>query len=177
MSFAKPEENIKHLGLVAGNHVADFGAGTGHYSFAAARVVGSEGRVYAIDIQKDLLDRVHQEAEQRGFRNVHVLWGDTETVGGSKLKVDAVDAVIASNILFQVENKSGFVHEVKRVLKKGGKVMVVDWSESFAGLGPTSQQVVTEDIVRTLFENNGFALEKTFDGGAHHYGMVFVNAV
>lgn len=177
MSFAKPEENIKPLGLSAGKHVADIGAGTGHYAFAAARIVGAEGRVYAIDVQKDLLDRVHQEAEQKGLRNVHVIWGDAETVGGTKLKVDAVDAVIASNILFQVESKSGFVHEVKRILKKGGKVLVVDWSESFAGLGPNPQHVVSENIARELFENNGFALEKTFDAGAHHYGLVFTNAV
>jgi ubiquinone/menaquinone biosynthesis C-methylase UbiE len=177
MSFASPEKNIALLGLSAGKIVADLGTGTGHYAFAASKIVGAEGRVYAIDVQKDLLDRLQQEIEQKGIHNIDVMWGDTETIGGSKLKVDAVDAVIASNILFQVESKGGFIHEIKRILKKGGSVLVIDWAESFAGLGPDPQHVVSEEVARGLFENNGFALEKTFDAGAHHYGMVFKNVV
>jgi len=177
MSFASPEKNIIPLGLSAGKRVADLGSGTGHYALAASRLVGSEGYVYAIDVQKDLLDRFQQEIEQKGIRNIHVMWGDVETVGGSKLKVDAVDAVIASNILFQAESKTGLIHEIKRILKKGGSVLVIDWSESFAGLGPSSQEVVSEEIARDLFEKNGFSLEKTFDAGAHHYGMVFKNSL
>lgn len=177
MSFASPEKNITLLGLSAGKSVADLGAGTGHYAFAAAKIIGAEGHVYAVDIQKDLLDRLHKEVEQKNIHNIDVVWGDIETVGGTKLKTDAVDAVIASNILFQVESKSGFIHEVKRILKKGGLVLVIDWAESFAGLGPDPQHVISEEITRNLFENNGFALEKTFDAGAHHYGLIFKNVV
>lgn len=173
MSFANPQKNIKELGLSAGMSVADIGCGTGHYVFESARLVGEEGEVFAVDIQKDLLDRLATEAEEKGFKNVHVLWGDAENVGGTKLRQGAVNAVIVSNVLFQAESKSGLVHEIKRILKQGGKLLLVDWAESFAGLGPSPQQVVPENIARELFENNGFSLLKTFDAGAHHYGFVF----
>lgn len=173
MSFANPEKNITHVGLSAGMSVADIGAGTGHYTLLAASLVGREGEVYAVDIQKDLLDRLASDVQEKGLRNVHVLWGDAENVGGTKIRQDAVDVVIVSNVLFQTESKSSFVHEIHRILKKGGKLLLIDWSESFAGLGPAPQQVVSEDIARNLFEKNGFELLKDFEAGAHHYGMVF----
>lgn len=177
MSFSNPEKNITHLGLVAGMAVADIGAGTGHYTLRAASLVGHEGAVYAVDIQKDLLDRLATDAKEKGFRNVHVLWGDAENVGGTKIRQGAVDAVIVSNVLFQTESKSSFVHEIYRITKQGGKILLVDWSESFAGLGPAPQQVVSEDTARELFEKNGFELLEQFEAGAHHYGLVFRKAV
>lgn len=173
MSFAQPENNIKYLGVTAGKSVADIGAGTGHYTFLLSGLVGREGNVYAIDIQKELVERISKEAEERNIQNVHALWGDAENIGGTKLKSEAVDDVIVSNVLFQTESKSGLVAEIKRILKKKGKVMVIDWSESFAGLGPDSLHVVTEETARSLFENNGFVLEKKFEAGAHHYGLIF----
>lgn len=173
MSFANPEKNITHLGLSAGMSVADIGAGTGHYVMLASRLVGLEGQVYAVDIQKDLLDRLATEVAEKNIKNIHILWGDAENIGGTKLRQDAVDAVIISNVLFQTESKSGLVHEIHRIVKKGGRVLVIDWSESFAGLGPAPQQIVSEDIARDLFEKNGFELIKTFEAGAHHYGIVF----
>lgn len=176
MSFIKPEESIKHLGLSAGKAVADIGAGTGHFTFLMSRLVGPEGSVYAVDIQKNLLERIQKEAEEKNIRNVHILWGDAENIGGTKLKAAAVDAVLVSNVLFQTESKSGLVAEIKRILKKNGKVMIIDWSESFGGLGPDSLHVVSSETARTLFENNGFVLEKSFEAGAHHYGLLFRHA-
>jgi len=173
MSFIKPEEVIKHLRLSAGKSVADIGAGIGHYSFLISPLVGQEGSVYAIDIQKDLLEKLIKQAAEKNISNIHAMWGDAENVGGTKLTSGAVDVVLISNVLFQTESKSGLVNEVKRILKKNGKVVVVDWSESFAGLGPDSLHVVSEEITRSLFENNGFVLEKRFEAGAHHYGLVF----
>ncbi len=172
MSFVKPEEVIKQMKLSAGKAVADIGAGIGHYSFLMSPLVGREGVVYAIDIQKDLLQKLIKQAEEKKILNIHALWGDAENIGGTKLKAEAVDTVLLSNVLFQTESKSSLVAEIKRILKKNGILVVVDWSESFAGLGPDSLHVVSEEIARSLFENNGFVLEKTFEAGAHHYGLV-----
>lgn len=173
MSFIQPDQTIKHLGLSAGKSVADIGAGTGHFTFIMSSLVGTEGNIYAVDIQKNLLEKIQKEAEEKNIRNIHTLWGDAENIGGTKLKAGAVDAVLISNVLFQTESKSGLVAEIKRILKKNGKVMVVDWSESFGGLGPDSLHVVPEHTAKSLFENNGFTLEKAFEAGAHHYGLVF----
>ncbi len=173
MSFIKPEEVIKNFALSAGMSIADIGAGSGHYVFALSERVGQEGSVYAIDIQKNLLENLAKQIEEKHSANIHTIWGDAENVGGTKLRSNMIDFVLVSNVLFQTESKSGFVHEIKRILKKGGRVAVIDWSESFGGLGPDSLHVVPEHITRSLFENNGFVLEKTFEAGAHHYGLIF----
>lgn len=177
MSFSQPSTNIAHLQLTHGMSVADIGCGSGHYTFEASRVVGNDGSVYAVDVQKNLLDKIAKEAESQHIKNIHVLWGDAETVGGTRLRADSVDAVVASNVLFQTESKSSFVHEMKRILKKNGKIMLIDWSESFTGMGPDSLHVVSDTIARKLFEDNGFTVEKVFDAGLHHYGFIFSNSV
>lgn len=176
MSFANPEENIKNLGLQPGHKVADFGSGVGHYTFPAAKIVGTTGHVYAVDVLKEQLERLRNDAKSLGLKNIDILWGDVETVGGTKLGSNTMDAVIVSNILFQVESNAGLVHECERVLKVGGRVLLVDWSESFGGLGPKANMVVDAQTAQELFENGGFELLKTFDAGAHHYGLIFKNS-
>lgn len=154
-------------------HVADFGAGSGAYALAAARAVGPDGKVYAIDVKKEVLARLKKEATERRLYNVEVLRGDVGKLGGSGLRDGAVDAVIISNILFQIEDKQVFAREVGRVLKKGGKVLIVDWSQSFGGIGPEAGAVFREDAARELFTGAGFSFERSIDAGAYHYGLVF----
>jgi len=69
-----------------GMKVADVGAGSGFYSLEAARKVGSSGRVYAIDVQKNLLERLRSQAISEGLGNVEVVWGNAEKIGGTKVR-------------------------------------------------------------------------------------------
>ena len=63
--FSNPEKNIEQLGLTPGMKVADLGSGSGFYTIASARLVGTSGLVYSIDIQKDLLTRIKTEASKQ----------------------------------------------------------------------------------------------------------------
>lgn len=171
--FSNPEENIKYLNLKEGSVVADFGSGAGHYVIPLAEVVGREGRVYAIDVQKSLLLKTQAEAKSKNIQNIETLWGDLDIPKGSKLRSDTLDAVILSNILFQVENKGTLVQEAKRVLKTGGKVLLIDWTDSFGGLGPQPNHVVDENEAQKIFEENGFVLKERVHAGSHHYGFIF----
>jgi len=87
MAFADPQQNIRNLNLREGMHVADFGTGSGHYAFALSRAVGESGRVYAVDIQRDLLGRLKNEATRGRYGNVVISWGDIEQPKGSKLRM------------------------------------------------------------------------------------------
>src|SRR5665648_474445 len=143
--FTNPEQNILHLGLKEGMRVADFGAGTGFYSKAASIKVGYSGKVYAIEVQKDLVKKLESELRHWGISNVECIWGDIEKRNGTKISDRSMDAVIVSNVLFQTEDKLGLIDEVKRVLKKNGQVLMVDWTGSFGGMGPAKEHVVTEN--------------------------------
>jgi len=171
--FSDPKKNIEQFALLPGMRVADLGSGSGFYCLAAARAVTDSGRVYGIDLQKDLLTRLKNNAQKEGILNIEVIWGDVEVVGGTKLGDHLLDAVIISNLLFQVKNKAEVVKEAKRILKPQGRVLMVDWSESFGGLGPRPEDVVTADAVKKLFADEGFGFDKEINAGAHHYGLVF----
>lgn len=173
MAFVSPEEIVKSISLDEGMHLADFGAGSGAYVFAAAKRVGKSGRVYAIDLNKELLQKVKRESIQGGNSNIEIIWGDVEVSKGSKLAGGAVDRVILSNILFQVEDKEGVVKETARILKPNGMALVVDWSGSYGGLGPKESQVITAREVRKLFLNNSFEEVREVNAGDYHFAIVF----
>lgn len=169
--FSDPASNLAKLGLTDGMRVVDLGAGSGFYSIEAAKLVGANGRIYAVDVQKDLMERLRKIASDQHIQNVEVVWGNIEKIGGSKLREGIADRVIASNVLFQLEKPDNFVLEIKRVLKPGGKVLVVDWSE----VSPMSpKNLVPAMKAETLFEKSGFKLDQSFNAGDHHYGLVFI---
>ena len=103
MTFLDPQNNIEQFGLSEGMIVADLGSGSGFYTVAAAQAVGGSGRVYAIDVQKNMLEHVKNLVNERKIMNVEIVWADIEKVGGTKLKGFSVDAVIISsfdNVVF-----------------------------------------------------------------------------
>ena len=171
--FTDPEKNLEQFDLQKGMRVADFGSGSGFYATTAARLVGDKGKVFAVDIQKDLLTRLKKDAAGKKLLNIEIIWGDLEKAGGAKLKDGSVDRAIISNLLFQIGEKENLVKEAARALKPNGKVLAIDWTDSFGGLGPQEKDVFGKAAAQTLFETAGFVLERTIAAGAHHYGLVF----
>jgi ubiquinone/menaquinone biosynthesis C-methylase UbiE len=171
--FSDPDKNLAQLGLAEGMKVADLGAGTGYYSIAAGRRVGGSGRIYAVEVQKDLLNRLKSNATAEKVLNIEVVWGSIDTIGGTKLHDGLVDRAILANTLFQIEQKDrdGLALEIKRILKVGGKLLVVDW---LPGSPLSPKNCIPRMIAENLFNKNGFTIEKTFNAGEHHYGLVFI---
>jgi len=168
--FTDPVKNLRALGLTENMIVADLGAGSGFYTLPAARIA-TNGRVYAVEVVKESLHLLAAKAKSAHLKNVEVVWGNVDKPGGTKLRDGLADAVIASNILFQVEDRDGFVAEVKRILKKGGEVLLIDWSDASELLGQ-GHAPVPKAVAREMFEAKGFAFAREVDAGAHHYGMI-----
>ncbi len=171
--FSDPENNIKQFALAPGMLVADFGSGSGFYSMAIARAVSPGGKVFAVDIQKDLLQKLKNGAKQNNLNNIDIVWGDLEHLGGTKLRESSLDAVVICNLFFQIENKDGLCLEAKRILRPNSRVLVVDWSGSFAGIGPQEKDVVPKMKMTNLFQDHGFKLDREISAGAEHYGLIF----
>lgn len=171
--FSQPEKNIEQFHVDPGMSVADLGSGAGFYSLAVSDVVGDTGTVYAIDVQKDLIQKLKNEADKRQKKNIKTIWSDIEEVHGSTLNDAVVDRVLIANTLFQVEHKEGLIKEAHRILRKNGKMLLVDWSDSFGGLGPHKEDVIIEERAKKICEENGFVFEKKISAGDHHYGMIF----
>jgi FkbM family methyltransferase len=173
MAFADPIKNLNQLNLHDGLVVADIGAGSGHYTLEAARRVAPGGKVFAIDIQQDLLARIKNDAHKHTIKNVEVIHGNIEQKGGMKLKEESIDVAIVSNVLFQAESKEAAIAEIYRIMKPGGKVMLVEWSDTVSGIGPGKNQIIPEAETKALFEAHQFSHAGTFNPGDHHYGLLF----
>ena len=172
-SFADPESNIKQFALQPGWHIADLGAGTGAYTLPAAKAVGGNGKIYACEVQKELLTRMRNDAQKEHLTNIEYIWSNIEKPGGTKLGDRSMDGAIVSNVLFIAEDRPGFVKEIARIIKPGGHVYFIDWSDSFGGMGPQPEHVISAKQTTELFAQFGFTSERTFDTGPHHYGIIF----
>ncbi|MBI4068271.1 class I SAM-dependent methyltransferase [Candidatus Kaiserbacteria bacterium] len=170
--FAHPRSNVAALGIKHGMRVADFGAGSGVYTLGVAEQLGGSGAVYAVDVQRDLLRRIHNEAVRLGYKNVEVIWADLEIPRASKLADSSIDLVLISNLLFQVPDKTPVLREARRIVKSVGRVAIIDWSGSFGGMGPIKEDVVEREAALKLCQKTGLALEREFNAGAHHYGLI-----
>ena len=169
--FSDPAKNLKTLGLRENNIVADLGAGTGFYSTLAGHIV-SRGKVYAVEINKEFLHTIRNKVKEAHLNNVEIIWGNIEKLGGTKIRDNIADAVIASNVLFQVEDKDKFILETKRILKPNGQVLLIDWSDDSPAVG--FKGFISENRAREMFEKKGFVFERKIDAGEHHYGMILI---
>lgn len=172
--FAVPAQNIKKIGITHGMKVADFGAGSGMYTRVIAEALSGSGTVYAIDVQKDLLRRIKNDAHTRHLQNIEIIWGDLEVAGSSKIQDHTVDVVLLSNVLFQVPVKKNLLIEAKRIVKQTGRVVIIDWTDSFGGLGPHKDDVFSRAAAKALVSAVGLRVVEEFDAGAHHYGLICV---
>ncbi|MFY9462463.1 MAG: methyltransferase domain-containing protein [Candidatus Sungiibacteriota bacterium] len=171
--FLHPERTIGRLDVKKGMTVADFGAGSGFFTIALARLVGESGKVYAIDIQKFSLDLIKSKAHIENLLNIETVWADLELPQGSHLPAESVDLVVISNILFQSEKKLEVMREAYRVLKPQGRIAVIEWDETpFAG-GPPAEMRIAKRAAQSLLGQAGFILDREFEAGSHHYGLLY----
>lgn len=171
--FVIPDVVATHFHLNEGDLVADFGAGAGFFLRALSKAVGESGRVYACEIQKGLVEKIGELVRLQFLGNVHPLWCDLEESNGIKIATGELDAAILVNTLFLIEDKNVSIQEMARTMRSGGKFFVIDWTESFGGMGPEPSAVVTAADTTALFEANGFVYEREFPAGDHHYGLAF----
>ncbi len=170
-TFSDPSKNIRELGFKSTDEVADFGSGSGVYTLALSKMVK---KVYAVDVQKDLLTRIENHAEESGLDNVEIVWGNIEEARGIGLRDETLDGVLLSNTLFQVGDKIGTIKEAWRVLKPGGVLAVIDWTDSYGGLGPRASNILTQSEANLICTDNNFAFKGDFDAGEHHYGILYI---
>lgn len=170
--FVDPQVVTSHFHLREGDVVADFGAGSGFYMKPLSSAVGSSGIVYLCEIQKNLVDMLGSKARAEHILNARPLWCDFEKPRGVRLTDGVLDAGLLSNVLFQIQDKHTALAEVARVLRKGAKLFLIDWTDSFGGLGPAPKDVYIESEARKLVVEAGFQVESTFPAGDHHYGLM-----
>lgn len=170
--FSDPQKNIEQFAIDPGLSVADFGSGAGFYALALSRAVGPTGHVYAVDVQQDLLIRLKNEAIRQNISNIEIVLGNVEENKGSQLKDNSVDRVVIVNMLFQTKDRDAVIDEAKRILKDKGTILIIDWSDSFGGLGPAPHYLFNASQAEALCRGKGLDIVRNINAGDHHYGFI-----
>lgn len=177
IDFAHPAQNVGTLSIQQGMVIADLGAGSGHYTLEFARRLDGLGRVYAVDVQSDLLRRIQREAALRRLQGVEIIHGDIERERGTKLADRHVDLALLSNVLFQLEQPLAALREAWRIVRPTGSVVVIEWADSPSAdgrrLGPAKKHVLGEERALELAQEASLQPLYRFDAGAHHFGLAF----
>jgi ubiquinone/menaquinone biosynthesis C-methylase UbiE len=170
--FADPVKILKDFGIGDSMIIVDLGAGSGFYSLPAARTAHN-GKVYAVEVQRDFVVTLKDKAKLEGLKNVECLWGNIEKRGGTQIAENIADVVIISNVLFLANNKKHLLEEAYRILKSGGRVLFIDWSDTTTPFGPKGERLIKPDLARKMFEAEKFSFDRGIEAGEHHYGMIF----
>lgn len=169
-----PNFVLEKVGVREKMEMADLGCGAiGHFVFPAARLVGREGLVYAVDIQRGVLENIEKRAELENLPQVICVWSDLERWGAAKIESGTLDLAFLINTLFQNKDRPTVLREAGRLLKIGGKLAVVDWLLTGAPFGPPVEGRVDPVWVESEMDKIGFHLLTRFSPGHYHYGLVF----
>jgi ubiquinone/menaquinone biosynthesis C-methylase UbiE len=136
--------------------VLDVGAGTGYWTEPLARLVGPNGKVFAVDVEPVMLDEIRTLAAQRHLTNVNVVQsGDTSI----PLDDGIADLVVLGFVLHEPNDLDGFLAEIVRLLKPAGRVLVIEWQDHPTEAGPPLEYRVSAEEARALLGAAGLSVE------------------
>jgi len=154
--------------------VADLGCGaSGHFIYLAANLVGKRGKIYAIDILKTILETINKRIKQENIENIETVWSNLEIFGATKVESGSLDIALLINTLYQSHKRGEILREAVRMLKKGGRLVVVEWKNVALPFGPPIEERVKIDLLKTGAQKLGLKVDDEFDAGQYHYGILF----
>jgi ubiquinone/menaquinone biosynthesis C-methylase UbiE len=172
--FLDPIAIIAELDVKSGSVAVDFGCGPGYFSLPFAKAVGDQGRVYSLDILPHVLETVIGKAKNSGITNIITKRVNLEKENGTKLEDVSADWVILKDILFQNQDKLVIIKEAYRVLKSGGKAIIVEWNQNDSAVGPVHEIRIPQVTLEKMFSDQNFIIEKNIEAGDFHYSFVAV---
>ena len=158
---------LKEIGLRSGQKVLDFGCRVGHYTIPAAKAVGNEGIVYAVDKEADALNELSRKVTAHDLTNVRV----TKTSGQLRLPLEnrLIDVVLLYDVLhyFVKDERVRLYQEVFRVLSKNGLLSV--YPKHTLEDNPSKEfQHLRSNDVRWEIQSAGFQFDQQYCGLISH---------
>ena len=157
--WQQPERVVEVLEIRPGARVADLGAGGGYFTFRLADAVGPDGRVYAVDVDRDMTDYLGERAREEGLDNVVVVLAQYDD---PLLPEAGVDLIFTVNTYHHFKDRSAYFARAARALAPGGRVAVIDFRPEglFQRLFPHS---TSAEVIRTEMESAGYRLDAEYD--------------
>ncbi|MDR4507677.1 MAG: methyltransferase domain-containing protein [Candidatus Brocadiaceae bacterium] len=156
-AWQKPEKIISALGVEKGQIIADIGAGSGYLTEKLSDYVGIEGIVYAVDIQREMLDYIAKRLKDKKPENVTLVLG---TMDDPKLpRGEHLDTAILLSTYHEIAKPIDFLKKVKHALKPHGKLAILEFG-SKSPIGPPASVRLPEELVINELKQAGFSLQQ-----------------
>ena len=159
------------LGIADGSVVADLGAGGGWFTIRLARRVGPNGKVYAEDIQRLMLEATRRRIAREGLRNVEPVLG---TESDPKLPAGKIDAVLVVDTYHEINDPVPLLRNLAKSLKPQGRVGVVDFRKDGLGPGPPIEERLDPDLIVRDAEAAGLRLARRETFLPYQFFLIFV---
>jgi ubiquinone/menaquinone biosynthesis C-methylase UbiE len=154
----KPEEVLLRLKLRNGDAVADLGAGSGVFTRRLARAVAPGGKVFAVDIDQELLDYNREKVQEAQLGNVEFILGAYDD---PKLSAGSIDLAFLCDVVHHIEHRQTYLSNLRPYLKRGGRVAIIDYKTNWP---PGHEQMkYSADELLAWMKNAGFQKREEFD--------------
>ena len=167
--WQKPDQVVERLQLKSGQRVAEIGSGSGYFVVRFARAVGEAGKVYAADIDPDMLNYLRWRAEKEELPNIELV---EATPDDPKLAGSSVDMVFLCNTIHHIENRDRYYPFITRALRHGGRLVIVDFYNRPLPVPSPRVKIPRSDMIKEI-EQAGFHLVEEYDFLPHQYFLVF----
>lgn len=155
-----PTAAIDLFGIQKGMTVADVGAGTGYFSLRMARRVGPAGKVYATDIQPEMLDRLREKSQSEGITNIETVLGSE---ADPKLPPGKMDIVIMVDVYHELSQPQAMLQKIRASLKPDGRLILLEYRKEDPTIPIRPEHKMSIVEVKTELEGEGFKLDKVLD--------------
>jgi ubiquinone/menaquinone biosynthesis C-methylase UbiE len=169
-----PFKLLERIGIREGQRVADLGCGAlGHFVFPAAQLVGAKGAVFAVDIQRGVLEQIEKRAKDGQFWNVYPVWSDIDVFRATRIDESSLDITLLVNNLYLSQNRPALVREMARLAKPGSRIVVVEWKPTASPIGPATSQRLSKDEAKKILKSPLIEFGDEFEAGPYHYGLIY----
>jgi len=164
--WQSPDEILNSVEMKPHFVAADLGCGSGYFTVPLARRVK---KVYGIDVQREMLGFLEDKMKRLKVKNIEPLLSKPDEV---PLEDESVDVLISVNTLHEFGDREKMIMEMRRVVKKCGKLLIVDFKREETGFGPPVRIRVSKASAIKLFEAKGVKLSSLKEL-PYHYLLVF----
>ena len=153
-------ESFDNLGLKSGMTVVDLGCGNGFWTFPMAKSVSEDGRVLAVDIQKEMLQKLRERGAQLKLDNIEPVWGK---VNDPKLPVGEVDMVLMVDVYHEFSHPESMLWSIRRSLKPDGVVALLEYREEDVKVPIKPLHKMSKRQIMKEYQANGFKLVREYN--------------
>lgn len=166
----RPQLLLRELALAPGMTVADIGAGTGYYTWQLAQQVGAGGRVYAVDVQPQMIGMLNSQMAKRGVRNVVSVLGTETSV---KLPPASVDLAIMVDVYHELAYPAEVLDSIVGALKPGGRVVFVEYRAEDPAVAIKPLHKMSKQQIRREATAHGLKWERSIESLPIQHAIVF----